>query len=1137
MANRRFFSIMMAILLLFTVAFGSAGCGGGGSSSNFAEEPNNPSPEPDPTPIPTPDPTPTPEPTPTPSPEPMPNNSFTVTFDSNGGSDVPSQNVESGATVEKPEQPIKEGNVFVAWYTDNDEFHNMFLFGSQGDKVTQDITLYAQWLEDNPDRYLVQYAAGQIAIGYSGGDNSNHVTSNLTLSTDIDDLEGVTVSWSSSNPSVIRSDGVIANPRPQNDTQVKLTAIVTSGSETHNREFMVNVIHVNTRMRNEIPVQTITDIENMNISNDELYIGYNESRTQVEKIDGKYSDIVIKNAEDALDAIQSIHNVLGINDPYTELESSIVTSDAYGGEYSFEQFFNGVKVFGRGITASANASGEADFLTSNLLPTDALTNASMNKSLTAEQAEDFALSNYSGSFDVLSQYTELVIFSLNLGTEFNYESHPVYAYVVNIMGTDSNGDHISETAFINALDGSLIDNGPNILNIDLPIGISVEAKGHNELGNEENFKVTLKPEVYDFRSIPQVKLMFYMQDLDYNVKMHNFSLVNPIKNEQNDWDNFEYSILGVTQRENGHHISAFVNTQKVIQWWKDVYSRDSLDNKGMQVNVVAHGVLYGGLDNAAWSPIFHDMNIGDVDKRNYSCAVALDVLAHESGHAVTQYSIGEAFMIWSCTSHGKMAGAISEGYGDVFGCLIEGYDYDEQSKKWKLKDTPSADAWKLGELLFNNSCYRNVADPHDESAYKQGISHFYEYPHANDDIHLDGMLIPHSAYLMYEGGLSWQVLGQVWYKSLRMGLGITSNFTDVRRCVVNAARKMNLEQGQLNIIKNAFDIVGIKGASGTISGKVTDHNTSSPVSGALVNTVQIRSDAVPLDSDTTDASGEYSVSLEYTRYKYFVSISATGYVSFYAVQTVEEDEDKKMDVALVRPGKGSGSIIVRSAIDNEPLNGVVLNLRRGWNVQSSNQSILISSGDLTEGNGQFTFENIDAGYYTVEMISRDYTTSYSNITIAPGSNALQTGYLSPTMSGNQYRVVLSWGENPSDLDSHLEGKHPEGSYAHVFYGNRSGSVNGKSIYLDRDDTDSYGPETMTFDVDPESNYEFYVVWYSGYGTWKGSEGVVNVYNGTRHVALYPVPNVENSSGVWSIFRIRNGIFTAVNEIVPSTPVP
>lgn len=62
-----------------------------------------------------------------------------------------------------------------------------------------------------------------------------------------------------------------------------------------------------------------------------------------------------------------------------------------------------------------------------------------------------------------------------------------------------------------------------------------------------------------------------------------------------------------------------------------------------------------------------------------------------------------------------------------------------------------------------------------------------------------------------------------------------------------------------------------------------------------------------------------------------MDIKATGYVPFIAVQTVEENDDKEMNVALVKSGTGSGSFVIRSAIDNSPLSGIVLNLRRGWN--------------------------------------------------------------------------------------------------------------------------------------------------------------------------------------------------------------
>ena len=61
--------------------------------------------------------------------------------------------------------------------------------------------------------------------------------------------------------------------------------------------------------------------------------------------------------------------------------------------------------------------------------------------------------------------------------------------------------------------------------------------------------------------------------------------------------------------------------------------------------------------------------------------------------------------------------------------------------------------------------------------------------------------------------------------------------------------------------------------------------------------------------------------------------------------------------------------------------------------------------------------------------------------------------LTETLDDDEYRVILTWGSSPSDLDSHLEGP----GY-HVFYSNKTG----KNAELDVDDTTSYGPETVTF---------------------------------------------------------------------------
>ena len=66
-------------------------------------------------------------------------NSYTVTFDTQGGSQVQSQKVMSGDKVLEPEPPTKEGYVFLGWYLDNEEWSFI------GYVVTENLTLTAKW--------------------------------------------------------------------------------------------------------------------------------------------------------------------------------------------------------------------------------------------------------------------------------------------------------------------------------------------------------------------------------------------------------------------------------------------------------------------------------------------------------------------------------------------------------------------------------------------------------------------------------------------------------------------------------------------------------------------------------------------------------------------------------------------------------------------------------------------------------------------------------------------------------------------------------------------------------------------------------------------------------------------------------
>ncbi|WP_341279372.1 InlB B-repeat-containing protein [Paenibacillus sp. FSL H8-0537] len=80
--------------------------------------------------------------------------SYTVSFDSNGGTSLPNQTVEEGAVVMAPENPTQEGYVFDGWYSDN-ALTSAYNFKTA--IVTDDITLYAKWIKKQQDSLTVTF--------------------------------------------------------------------------------------------------------------------------------------------------------------------------------------------------------------------------------------------------------------------------------------------------------------------------------------------------------------------------------------------------------------------------------------------------------------------------------------------------------------------------------------------------------------------------------------------------------------------------------------------------------------------------------------------------------------------------------------------------------------------------------------------------------------------------------------------------------------------------------------------------------------------------------------------------------------------------------------------------------------------
>ena len=158
------------------------------------------------------------------------------------------------------------------------------------------------------------------------------------------------------------------------------------------------------------------------------------------------------------------------------------------------------------------------------------------------------------------------------------------------------------------------------------------------------------------------------------------------------------------------------------------------------------------------------------------------------------------------------------------------------------------------------------------------------------------------------------------------------------------------------------------------------------------------------------------------------------------------------------------------------------------------------------------------------IIKRD---GYSNLVAKCPCNGM-TYAISPVMQNlDGMRVVLSWGQTPYDLDSHTV--YPGN---HVYFEDKEGT----DANLDVDDTNSYGPETITLQKKHFGETYVYAVHdYSHINSplshaLSDSQAKVFVYIGQSLVRTYYVPT-NQPGNLWTVFRVNgSGELQDINRL-------
>lgn len=247
--------------------------------------------------------------------------------------------------------------------------------------------------------------------------------------------------------------------------------------------------------------------------------------------------------------------------------------------------------------------------------------------------------------------------------------------------------------------------------------------------------------------------------------------------------------------------------------------------------------------------------------------------------------------------------------------------------------------------------------------------------------------------------------------------------------------------------------------------------------------------------------------------------------------------DANLAVSAAVRTRGTDYGYVVDATNNNALANATVKLHKG----NKNGPLAGNSGTYTcDSSGRFTLPELPLGTYTLEISAEGYVTKFSTWTIIDSGitdgMSLNRGTfaLTPLMNEGQYRIVLSWGETPSDLDSHLTANLSDSSQYHVYYSQKNPSP--EYANLDVDDTSSYGPETVTItNFDSLYNKKYAVHDYTNRDSSSSSElsksdATVAVYKGEQLLRTFHVPT--NTGGTeWDVFAFdANGNIVSINSM-------
>ncbi len=256
----------------------------------------------------------------------------------------------------------------------------------------------------------------------------------------------------------------------------------------------------------------------------------------------------------------------------------------------------------------------------------------------------------------------------------------------------------------------------------------------------------------------------------------------------------------------------------------NVLGRNSIDDNGMNMIQTVH--YDNNWNNAQW--IGTQARFGDGDGVAFDPLVEIDIVAHEFGHGVTDFTSNLVYQ--------GESGALNEAYSDMLGAQVEFFG-DPGNADWFIGEN-SRTPGTPGDAL------RYMFDPNlgnDPDTY-QGTFWASTTGPDNGGVHTNSGVANFQFYLLSVGGsgtndngeaynvsaLGINAASQIWYRAQRDYFGVNTQYAGARIGTVSAAGDIyGLGSNEVDQVENAWHAVGVGLPAGvTVVGNPTVYGSS-----------------------------------------------------------------------------------------------------------------------------------------------------------------------------------------------------------------------------------------------------------------------------------------------------------------------